>query len=159
MLNKKEVEVLDMEIKHELLRTLYKLGLSQAMPEYRYFYEAVMVGIENPDIWTEPLKVGLYRLVAERCLVTENTVSKALSKAKKYIWKNGNDDALLSYFGFTADECDAPATDVFIAAIADSILVSQSVEKSHDSNTLINKTKLIELIEKKLNAVLVFHCL
>ncbi len=140
-----------MKIKQEVEKVLYQLGVPASSVEYSYLCEAVLAVVKDPNIILKPLKVGLYRLVAERYLVTESTVSKALSRAKKYIWKNGNDDALLSYFGCTADECDAPKTDVFVAAIADSISVSQGAEKSQDSNALINKTELIELIEKKLN--------
>lgn len=140
-----------MKIKHEIAKALYQLGIPSSSREYSYLYEAVLVVVKDPDIVFKPLKVGLYRLVAERCLVTESTVSKALSRAKKYIWENGKDDVLLSYFGYTADECDIPTTDVFVSAIADSISVSQSAEKSHDSDAPVNKTELIELIEKKLN--------
>lgn len=113
-----------MEIRQEIAKALYQLGMPSSSGEYSYLYEAVLAVVKDPDIVLKPLKSGLYRLVAERCLVTESTVSKALSRAKKHIWENGNDDALLSYFGYTADDCDAPKTDVFVAAIADSISVS-----------------------------------
>ncbi len=140
-----------MKIKHEITKVLYQLGIPELSAEYFYLHEAVLAAVEDPDIVLMPLKAGLYPLLAKRCLVAESTVSKALSRAKKLIWKNGDDDALLSCFGYTADECDAPTTDVFIAAIASSISVLQGTEKTHDSLCPINKTELIELIEKKLN--------
>ena len=139
-----------MEIRHEIAKALYQLGmLPSSSGEYSYLYEAVSAVVKDPDIVLKPLKSGLYRLVAEHCFVTESTVSKALSRAKKHIWENCNDDTLLSYFGYTADECDAPTTDVFVSAIANSISVSNGIENDHDSN----QTKLIELIDKTLNKV------
>lgn len=75
-----------MEIRHEIAKALYQLGMPSSSGEYSYLYEAVLAVVKDPDIVLKPLKSGLYRLVAERCFVTESTVSKALSRAKKHIW-------------------------------------------------------------------------
>ena len=71
-----------MEIRHEISKALYQLGMPSSSGEYSYLYEAVLAVVKDPDVVLKPLKSGLYRLVAERCFVTESTVSKALSRLK-----------------------------------------------------------------------------
>ena len=138
-----------MEIKHELLRTLYKLGLSQTGREYHYFYEAVQVGIKDPEILTQPIKTGLCPLLAEKNWVTENIISKALSKAKNLIWENADKEALLSCFGYTPDEGSCPLTNVFIAAVADSVkLKASTTEESDDLDTIIDKYEIQRMLRQ-----------
>ena len=43
-------EVKDMEIRHEIAKALYQLGMPSSSGEYSYLYEAVLAVVKDPDM-------------------------------------------------------------------------------------------------------------
>ncbi|MCL1936125.1 MAG: sporulation transcription factor Spo0A [Defluviitaleaceae bacterium] len=98
---------------------LQNLGVPASIRGYNYMREAILMGIDNPDILNYITK-ELYPSVAKKFHTSHSRVERAIRHAIEVAWSRGDIDVIIQYFKGTVNiNKGKPTNSEFISLIAD----------------------------------------
>lgn len=107
----------DLEI--EVTNLIREVGIPAHMVGYQYIREAIMLAVNNEDMFKSITKV-LYPAVAKRFNTTPQKVERAIRNAIENAWNRGNPDSIDSIFGYSSGFSKGkPTNSEFIAMMSD----------------------------------------
>lgn len=114
---------------YKVSKLLKEFGIPANLLGYHYLRYAVTMVVNEPDIMHNIIKV-LYPRIAEAFNTSCSRVERACRHAIELGWDKANPELVDKYFGYSVKAGDRPANSVFIATLADSIIVGGDDEQA-----------------------------
>ena len=104
---------------------LREIGVPSHIKGYRYLRTAIMKVVEDPGI-IDRITTGLYPEIGKTFDTTASRVERAIRHAIEVAWERGEDDVLLSNFGYTIKSMRGkPTNSEFISRVADKLTLER----------------------------------